>query len=356
MNKVIVDCERMKYEHTGLYHYCLQLGLALERNKIGNSEDVYYYMRQSNIGVLGSQANYIQQHSLQKFWLPSLRNHSVWHATYQATNYFPQRSNIKIVLTIHDINFMHDDSKVQFKRERELRKLQRKINRADHIVAISQFTLENVKQHLDLKNKIVSVVYNGCNIEELPSISPPLNKPSGKFLYTIGTITDKKNFHVLPSLLERNDYELIISGITQSEEYKQKIVDESIRYGVANRVTFTGAITENDKQWYLKNCEAFLFPSLAEGFGLPVIEAMYFGKPAILSTLTALPEVGGDAAYYFENFEASHMQTVLTESLAHYNGNEYMKKRIKDRADLFNWDKTAGQYLEIYRSLYNRSR
>src|SRR5688572_13070665 len=173
MNKVIVDCERMKYEHTGLYHYCLQLGLALERNKIPNSEGLSYYMRPSNIGVLGPDATYIEQHSLQKFWLPSLRNYAVWHATYQATNYFPRRRKIKIVLTIHDINFMHDDSKVQFKRERELRKLQTKIDRADHIVAISQFTLDDVRKHLDLKNKIVSVIYNGCNIEELPDVAAP---------------------------------------------------------------------------------------------------------------------------------------------------------------------------------------
>jgi glycosyltransferase involved in cell wall biosynthesis len=89
-----------------------------------------------------------------------------------------------------------------------------------------------------------------------------------------------------------------------------------------------------------------------EGFGLPVIEAMYFGRPVILSTLTALPEVGGDAAYYFQNFEPKHMQAVLSESLAHYNANAYMKQKIRDRAAMFNWDKTAAQYLEVYRSLY----
>lgn len=354
MNRVIVDCERMKYEHTGLYHYCLQLGLALERNKIHTSEELHYYMRPSNIGVLGANANYMEQHSLQKFWLPSLGKYAVWHATYQATNYFPLHRKIKIVLTIHDINFMHDDSKVQFKRERELKKLQRKIDRADHIVAISQFTLDDVKKHLDLKNKIVSVIYNGCNIEEIDSPARPANITGRKFLYTIGTITDKKNFHVLPALLEHNDFDLIISGITQSESYKQKILEEANRHGVSERVTFTGAVSENDKQWYLKNCEAFLFPSLAEGFGLPVIEAMYFGKPCLLSSLTALPEVGGDAAYYFKSFDPGNMQSVLAESLAHYNGNGHMKEKIKDRANLFNWDKTAGQYLEIYRSLYSR--
>lgn len=352
MKKVIVDCERMKYDHTGLYHYCLQLGLALERNKDQGREDFYFYTRPSNIGVFGPKGNYIKQHSLQKFFLPSLKDYVVWHATYQATNYFPSLRKIKIVLTIHDINFMHDDSKVQFKRERELKKLQKKINRADHIVAISQFTLNDVRQHLKLDDKAVSVIYNGCNIEEISCITPPRHQPDKKFLYTIGTITDKKNFHVLPALLVNNDYQLIISGITQSDEYKERIVQEARVHGVADRLIFTGSVSENDKQWYLKNCEAFLFPSLAEGFGLPVIEAMYFGKPVILSTLTALPEVGGDAAYYFMNFEQVHMQQVLKDSLAHYNANAYMKEKVKERATMFDWDKTAAHYLEIYRNLY----
>jgi glycosyltransferase involved in cell wall biosynthesis len=83
---------------------------------------------------------------------------------------------------------------------------------------------------------------------------------------------------------------------------------------------------------------------------------MYFGTPVILSTLTALPEVGGDAAYYFRNFEPAHMQQVLRSSLSHYNANAYMKEKIKDRARFFNWDKTASAYRDIYRALYRGSR
>ena len=71
----------------------------------------------------------------------------------------------------------------------------------------------------------------------------------------------------------------MIAGVTHQPWYQRKIEEEAKRLGVTERVIFTGAISENDKYWYYQNCTAFVFPSIAEGFGLPVIEAMYFGKP-----------------------------------------------------------------------------
>jgi glycosyltransferase involved in cell wall biosynthesis len=101
----------------------------------------------------------------------------------------------------------------------------------------------------------------------------------------------------------------------------------------------------------MKNCTAFIFPSLAEGFGLPVIEAMHFGRLVISSNLTALPEIGGDAAYYFKNFEPEHMQKVLKESLADYHSNPKMENKIKERAAFFNWKRAASEYMAVYKSL-----
>ena len=83
---------------------------------------------------------------------------------------------------------------------------------------------------------------------------------------------------------------------------------------------------------------------------LPVIEAMYFGKPVILSTHTSLPEIGGSAAYYFENFEPQHMQIVLCDALEDHKKNNRVNE-IKSRALLFNWKQTAHQYHEVYKKL-----
>jgi glycosyltransferase involved in cell wall biosynthesis len=352
MKQILFDCERMKYNHTGLYHYCLQLGKALMRVSDADKESITCYVRPSEQEAFGENAKYLSQHSLHKFLLPSLRRFDIWHATYQATQYFPFSRKIKVVLTIHDLNFLYDEHKEEFKKKREIKKLQQKIDRADHIVTISEFVADDVRKNLRVGNKPITVIYNGCNIKTIENLEVPTIRPQGKFLYTIGTIVDKKNFHVLPCLLQNNELQLLISGITQSENYHAKILAEAARYGVSDRVIFTGPVSENDKQWYMKNAEAFLFPSLAEGFGLPVVEAMFFGKPVILSTHTALPEIGGDAAYYFTNFDPQNMCATLHQSLKDFAAHPEKAQRAAARAASFNWDDMARQYLEVYRSLY----
>jgi glycosyltransferase involved in cell wall biosynthesis len=162
-------------------------------------------------------------------------------------------------------------------------------------------------------------------------------------------VLPKKNFHVLPSLLKAFDGELVITGIND-HIYKNDIIREARKHGVQDRLIFTGSVSENDKAWYYKHCEAFLFPSIAEGFGLPVIEAMYYGKPVFLSTYTSLPEVGGPHAYYFESFEPEAMRATLTKGLQHFAASNPVDA-IRDWALQFSWEKAAGEYWQVYHSL-----
>ncbi|MFC4231933.1 glycosyltransferase family 4 protein [Parasediminibacterium paludis] len=339
----------MKYPNTGLYHFCLQLGKALIELADPSKEELFFYVQKNAHGIFGNQVKYIHQHSFHKFIMPLSCNFDIWSKTYQGTMYNPRFKRIKSILTIHDINFMYDD-KPLFKKRKYLKALQQKIDSASHIIAISNFVLTDISKHCNIDNKSVSVIYNGCNISDEIIAEKPASMPAQPFLYTIGTIAQKKNFHVLPALLVNNNYQLIISGITQSDAYKQQIVDNAKQLGVADRLVFTGAISEAEKYWYYQHCEAFVFPSIAEGFGLPVIEAMHFGKLTILSTHTSLPEVGGPHAYYFPDFEPTTMQQTLFNSLAHYH-QQNPQVAIKNWASQFSWQQAAIQYLNIYRTL-----
>ncbi len=126
-------------------------------------------------------------------------------------------------------------------------------------------------------------------------------------------------------------------------------MDEARRHNVEKRVRLIGTVSENEKHWYFKNCKAFVFPSVGEGFGLPVIEAMYFGKPVFLSTHTSLPEVGGDAAYYFNDFSPESMQCVFEKGMNDFCSNDNRVTAVKKQAALFDWNKNAKEYLEVYR-------
>ena len=351
--KIVFDCERMKYPHTGLYYFCLHLGKALLQNADGR--DIYYYTPKKNIGIFGKSAHYVKQHTIHKLKLPRIADFDLWHSVYQTSSYFPFEGDLPVVLTIHDLNFIYDQRKSKEKKEYYLEKLQRRVEKASRVVAISEYTLSDLKKHVEVDEKKCSVIYNGCNIVSLLSGLPPLHAPVKPFLFTIGTIIEKKNFHVLPPLLQGNDWLLLIAGITITRSYKRKILSVAQEHGVRDRVVFLGAITEADKQWFMQNCRAFVFPSLSEGFGLPVVEAMHFGKPVILSKSTSLPEIGGESAYYFNSFEPESMKETLEVSLNDYDNTPSREEEIKIRSRVFTWDKSAKEYLDIYDSLLKKN-
>lgn len=343
--RILLDCERMKYPHTGLYHFCLQLGKALQERKSPN-EEITYFLPPGAEKVFG-EAPVRQQTFLHKFHLPIAAD--IWHCTYQNTHYFPFRSKAKKVLTVHDLNFLHE-FKSEKKKQRYLDSLQKKIDHSDAVVAISNYVRKELMEFLDLSGRRVEVIYNGCNIQDSVSPRKPSFAVDRPFLLSIGTVVPKKNFHVLPAALLHNDYDLLIVGIADNEAYRKKIWEEATRLGVQDRTRIIGPVTEEEKYWLLQNCELFCFPSLAEGFGLPVIEAMHFGKNVLLSTATSLPEIGGPHAHYFQGFGAEEVSGTAASALEKIQS-EDNSREIKSWSEQFSWRKTAEDYLDLYRRL-----
>ena len=144
--------------------------------------------------------------------------------------------------------------------------------------------------------------------------------------------------------------ELLIAGRPNDREYILYLKELAKELGVEKKVKVLGAISEEEKAWYYQNCYAFTFPSLSEGFGLPVAEAMSVGKPLFLSNKTALPEIGKDIAFYFTNFNGVHMQKVFTDGMQQYTSKK-MQEAIKLRSQEFCWQKAAKRYIEVYQSL-----
>jgi glycosyltransferase involved in cell wall biosynthesis len=350
MNRILIDCERTKYPNTGLYHFCLQLGSALVEQQGMAAEELYFYVPPSTPTLFGKDQHYVLQHPLHKFYQPHTARFQVWHSTFQNSYYHPYNNKTRVVLTIHDLNFLIERKGAPHKIKKYLRIVQRNIDRADHVICISEYTRQTVLDHLSLEGKTAGVIYNGCNTNEFPGYNNPAYRPSSPFIFALGTVLKKKNFHVLPCLLKDNDYQLVIAGVINAA-YEGKIKEQARLHGVENRVILTGAVSEEDKYWYYKNCMAFAFPSLAEGFGFPLVEAMYYGKPCFAANLTSLPEIGGSNAYYFNDFDPAAMQAVFNNGMQHYADTQPAEK-IKARAMQFNWAASARDYLAAYRSLY----
>lgn len=353
MNRIIFDCERMKYTNTGLFHYCLNLGNHLNRQLDPGTEELTFYSPYGAQDLFGDAGNHIVQTELHKFRLPALDKFAIWHATYQDSYYIPFRNKkIKVVLSIHDLNFMYDNSKSAQKKQRYLRRLQMLVNRADVIICISEFTKNDVLFYCDVKDKPVHVIYNGTNTLTEPELLHQSYRPGKPFIFSLGTIVPKKNFHtLLPLIQDQPNIELVIAGRIDDVGYYQHMLDTAERMGISKNLKLVGPVSESEKSWYFNHCYAFAFPSTAEGFGLPVTEAMSVGKPLFLSHKTALPEIGGNVAFYFENFSAAHMKEKFITGMKEY-ARFNMQDEIIKKGKEYCWDNAAQEYWNIYRSLY----
>lgn len=346
---VLFDAEKIKYPNTGLYTFNKHLSRALYNESLCRGYTFGAYCPHSVASHLLS-VPYKSSFYLFRYYLPLNGGIRVWHAPFQLGKFFPVTGQ-KVVLTIHDLNFLYEKNSIR--RKSGLNRLQRNIDRADHLVAISNFTKQDVLRHLKVGNRPFDVIYNGYTPHEFPTQdSEPLTK--SKFLFSMATILPKKNFHVLPCLLIDNDYELIVAG--NMSPYVDEIFAEAREYGVEDRLKIVGPISEEEKAWYLRNCEAFLFPSIAEGFGLPVIEAMYYGKPIFLSQHTCLPEIGGELCYYFNyEFDRETMQQEFRRGMEDFATND-RREALIERAKTFTWERAAKQYWDIYEDLISKAK
>jgi len=309
---IVIDVERMKHPYTGLYYFCYHLTENLMKHHAGEFRFSVLKPQKAKIPASWPEIPFSKWDE----WRHMSLEADLFHGTWQMTKLLP-KNRIPFILTIHDLNFLYTD-KPLIKKKKFLNKIQKRIDRADAVTVISDYVKQDVIKHLDLKGKPVFRIYNGVELKEFPGFDKPRYRPARPFLFTLGTVLYKKHFHVLPRLLPGTDFELIIAGIQPDKDYVRRIMDEAHRHGVAGRVKLIGPVSDEEKYWYLKNAEAFVFPSVSEGFGLPPVEAMRLGKPVFLSTLTSLPEIGGEAAYYFRNFEDEHMRRVLQEGLEDY--------------------------------------
>ena len=346
MPNVLVDLHRLGgNKYNGLYHFCEQLGRHLSESSHPGM-DLFFYLPKEQFNFFGNKVEYLRQRSRDKFFRFGTSRFDIWHVATTLSWYHPFNKKTKIVYTIHDLNFLNEEEYSAVSKKKYLRLIQQRTDRADIITYISSYAKKQAEENLNLGNKRSVIIYNGCNIQGDINFKEPAVKPGKPFLFSIGQLHSRKNFHVLPALLVKNDYELVIAGL-RDFPYTQKLLEEAKSLGVGSRIKLVGPVPDTEKFWYYKNCIAFVFPSIGEGFGLPVLEAMQFGKPVFLSTHTSLPEIGGDAAFYFHDFSPDVMRAVFEKGMNDFASNNG-KEKVIAQALKFSWHKAAREYLQIY--------
>ena len=275
--------------------------------------------------------------------------YDIWHASNQCSWYEPWNCNVPVVLTIHDLNFLREKTPEVI--DAYLRSMQRRTDRAICITTISKFVANEVRTHLDLQGKPLRVIYNGAARETDEIAERPSFAPKSPFLFSIGDFMAKKNFHVLVEMIPYlPEYSLVLAG-NNGTEYGQLVRERAKACNVIDRVVLPGRISNAQRQWLYSNCAAFAFPSITEGFGLPVIEAMNAGKPVFLSTATSLPEIGGSCGFYWDSFDPRAMADRFRMGMAQVASTPNHSQIVRQHASQFSWQRAAREYLALYREI-----
>jgi len=362
MANILIDFEKTRVLESGLGQFGMELGSALLQQR-REDEQLQFFLPSSRLDEFarqGVQTKPVRRWQKESYsrpvrdilnrFLPGPR-YDLWHVTNQCSRYEPWNRSVPVVLTIHDLNFLREREGRPDAIAARLQLIQKKIDRASCVTTISQFVADEVREHLNLRGKPIRVIYNGAASADTDNSVRPEWAPDTKFLFSIGWFGEKKNFHVLVEMLEHlPEYHLVLAGICDTE-YGQKVRRCAAACGVSERTILPGPISNAERQWLYANCTAFTFPSLTEGFGLPVIEAMKLGKPVFMSTATSLPEIGGSCGFYWDHFDSLEMATALRQGLDQVKKTPDFGDRVRQHASQFTWTQAAREYLELYREV-----
>ena len=354
MKSVFLESHNIKNLHFGFGQFNYHLIKGLYNAQIEDYKMTLHAKHTDSLKKeFGDYFDYKAYKSFRRYPLFRIRKkYDVWHSMNQNIKIEPYH-NIPYVLTIHDVNFI-DEVSSDMSHERNIR-FKEKLNRASAITYISEFAKKSTHDYFNVPKVSEHDIYNGNPITKIiiPDNYLPKSTSKRPYLFSIGEFTERKNFHTLIEMLVHiKDFDLVLAG-NNNTSYTQDVLLPTIKkLNLQDRVVITGKISDVDKQFYLKNCEAFVFPSLREGFGIPPIEAMRFGKPVFLSNNTSLPEIGGKNAYYWDNYNAEYMANILSSGLDNFNQNKtVLKDTLTKRAISFNWDDAAKAYSDVYKSL-----
>jgi glycosyltransferase involved in cell wall biosynthesis len=274
-----------------------------------------------------------------------------------------RRFNLKTVVTIHDLGAEFLPNFHKFPQRYYLNTMtEYALKNATRIIAVSEYTKRDIVSKFRASPSKIAVIYEGYDREafyprtkpEIDSIKSKL-EISGEYLLFVGTIQPRKNLVRLVEAfsqvlagesLNTNHYSLILAGAPGW--LNDEIYQAPAKFGVEGTVRFIGQVSQDSLPALISGSKCFIFPSLFEGFGLAPLEAMACGVPVIMSNVTSLPEVGGEAALYADPNSSSDIASKMELVLSMTDSDRAaVVKKVLNQAQNFSWEKAALETINV---------
>lgn len=284
-------------------------------------------------------------------------NFDIFHPTYYEPYFLPLLNGKPFVLTVHDM--IHELFPQYVKPGNPTTDWKKKtIAAAAHIIAVSETTKQDLIRLFNVAPERITVVHHGVGRPFTDAaVSPPAGggaRGGGRageknYLLYLGSRDRYKNFScllaALPAIIRTNDLHLVCVG---GGAFTKTEIENMRKRGVDQRVTQTSADDAQLAELY-RGAKAFIFPSLYEGFGMPILEAMACGCPVVLSRASAFTEIGAEAALYFDPNKPENLAHVVNELLASSDLQTKLRTAGRARGASFTWKRAAEHTLAVYK-------
>lgn len=373
--KVAIDVRTVLSNRSGVGNYVLHL---IQNLKQVDPKTIYYFLalkkNLSFLGPLAGEQNPLltvfshESHPLGDIWehfmLPLRLKEKGIDVFHGPASLIPfRKDHYRVVVTIHDLVAFLFPETIPIKYGAYMRFLLRQaVKRADKIISVSYHTRQDLIKILKVPSEKIVVIH------EAPSpIFRPLDQNevqtrlktrygiNKKYIYHLGNIEPRKNLIILLEALTRvcrefgSEYQLVVSG--QKGWLIRSLSQFLKNYPLREQVLFTGYVPMEDLPVLMNGAELFVFPSLYEGFGLPVLEAMSCGTPIISSNRSSIPEIVGSAGLLIDPTNTQE----LAENIIYLLRNEADRRRLSllglEQSARFSWVEVARKTWEVYRSV-----
>ena len=370
------DAKRIVRNNTGLGNYCRTLINDMIRRNDSNMK-LLLYTPDKGRDVLRNQ---IIESDNSRFIFPKKKLGKICKSLWRTKNIVKQlledkvqiyhglsgelplglrNSGIKSVVTIHDLIFLrHPEYYHWFDRKMYTWKFHQTIKQADRIIAVSECTKRDILEFGKIDPEKISVIYQSCNPKftnmptegEMEAATKKYDLPE-RYLLCVGTIEERKNLMLAVRSLSLLPEDIHLVAVGKKTKYADKVMETADKTGVSHRLHLLSGVSDDELNVIYKKAEVFVYPSRYEGFGIPIIEAIFCGLPVVASTGSCLEEAGGPDCLYVNPDDSEGMAAAIMQLL---NNEEERKRRITSSLEYvqkYKGTDIANAVIEVYKEL-----
>ena len=357
--KIGFDAKRAFHNKTGLGNYSRSIIRSV--SKIRKKDQIYLITPSSKTDNLN-----ISNHNIHIVTPPFLSNKKYWRFKsvnkqlekigidiyHGLSNELPYNINCKSIVTIHDLLFLKYPNFYNYI-DRKIYYLKSKIacQQANAIIATSEQTKKDIINLLKIKEDKIHVIYQTCQPEFIHYKAHKTINIKEPYILYVGSIEERKNLIFLLQAIKEMNQEIKLVCIGRKYKYYKKVQKFIQRHKLTQRVSFLNIDDTNILAELYRKSRALIYPSIDEGFGIPIIEAMYSKIPVITSNKAIFKEIGGVHSYYFEE---ANVESLIEKILEVWTDSKQRDDKIEKNfqyVQKFNENTHVQKIIEIYKSL-----